>query len=271
MEIPRLDLPEEARPLGASIIKQYSVYETFPAHCHTFAEFFFIGQGRAMHGINGRHQLLVPGSLVYIRPDDVHFFSPLNHFDFVLYSIGFSCDEARRAAAYLGAPLPGGPLPPHVILCGSERGFLEQRLEDMLAASPADRLSILRSLLPQVLLAVGAPSDAQRDPVMPPWLAALDEAMRRRENYVAGLPRMLELCRYSQAYLNRMFRLHMKITPTEYINALRMDYATELLMVGGRSVTEICFLTGFNNLSHFYSVFRGLYGCAPREFLRRLS
>ncbi len=269
MEIPRLTLPDEVEITGVSIIKQFSVRETFPLHRHDFAELFFVGQGRAMHTVNGAHQLLERGSLVFIRPDDAHCFSPINYFDFVMYSLGFPREEACRAADYLGLSCNGGELPPLAVLHGGERGEMERACEELLATHTPARLTHFRAMLPRVLALLFAPQGPGGAGALPAWLARLDEAMRVRENYVEGLPRMLEMCPYSQEYLNRMFRLHMKSTPTEYINALRMEYATELLLEGRRSVTEVCFLSGFNNLSHFYAVFRRLYGCPPREFLRR--
>jgi AraC family transcriptional activator of tynA and feaB len=37
----------------------------------------------------------------------------------------------------------------------------------------------------------------------------------------------------------------------------------------GRTVTEIAFLHGFNNASHFGRVFRGRYGATPSDYRRR--
>lgn len=268
MSVERLSLPISAGKNGISIIKQYSVKETHPIHCHDFGELFFVSQGQGMHCINDRHHLLEKGSLVYIRPDDIHRFSAVNYFDFVMYSLGFPEEETFRACEYLNLQLPNTILPPHTVLHGDFFYHVEQQMDQLLQTPPALRAPIFRALFPSILHQLQIPDDtALKDYSIPAWLAELEHMMRKRENYIAGLPRMLELCQYSQEYLNRMFRLHLKTTPTEYINSRRMVYAAELLTEGKYNVTEICFMTGFNNLSHFYEVFRKQYGCSPKKFI----
>ena len=273
MALLRISLPDDARVTGMSIIKQDNVYETFPSHCHDFDELFFVFKGRAIHNINGEHQFLEKGSLVLIRPDDVHSYSPLNDYDFGLYSLGFPPEVTRGALSYLGLTPENTPLPPYTVLYGADSVWLENRLEQLKLISTPRRLRLFRAILPDLLESILGDDGAKKalTPLIPPWLARLEESMRLRENYVAGLERLLELCPYSQEYLNRMFRLYLKTTPTEFINARRMTYATELLIRGEHSITEICFASGFNNLSYFYTVFRRLYGCSPKELVSRMG
>lgn len=272
--IKRLSLPKTDASYGVSIIKQNSVQETYPSHCHDFYEIFFVASGKGTHCIGSHRLLLEKGSLVLIRPDDVHSFSAFNYFDFTMYSVGFSVQEMHRALAYMEIPLSSvqsPELPPQQVLHGQGRAFLEQELNVLLQHRPQQRLSQFRMLLPGILswtldaLNIGP----QPPEVFPAWLSQLDDAMSIRENYVQGLSRMQELCPYSQSYMNRVFKRCMKVTPTEYINIKRMHYASELLLEGKEDISEICYMTGFNNLSYFYSVFRRLYHCTPKAFCGR--
>lgn len=104
--------------------------------------------------------------------------------------------------------------------------------------------------------------------IFPKWLETLDVEMSKPENYIAGLPRMLELSMYSQEHLNRVFKRYLKITPTEYINAKRLGYASQLLIEKKYTAADICFMAGFNNLSHFYTVFKKQYQCTPTQFVK---
>lgn len=79
MEIPKLSLLPEEIVRGAGLIKQYSAAETYPVHTHDFYEIVFIGRGKGTHCINGRQQILSDGSMVFIRPEDVHSFRALNY------------------------------------------------------------------------------------------------------------------------------------------------------------------------------------------------
>ena len=96
MEIPRLSLLLNELADGAGIIKQYSVEETYPIHTHDFYELVFIGRGKGKHCINGQEQILSEGSLVLIRPDDIHSFKALNYFDFEMFSLGFMKAELQQ-------------------------------------------------------------------------------------------------------------------------------------------------------------------------------
>ena len=276
MEIPRLSLLADELANGVGIIKQYSAEETYPIHTHDFYELVFISRGKGKHCINSEEQILSEGSLVFIRPDDVHSFKALNYFDFEMFSLGFMYVELQQALSHLELSLEWLQmpiLPLHIVLEGNEKVFLTKRLEKMLSVKrPEQRKRIFRALLVQVLdLAASSIETGMIKESLPEWLSALDEEMGRRENYVAGLSKMLELCHYSQEYLNRMFKKYFNMTPTEYINAKRMIYAAELLMEGKYEIVEICDMCGFGNLSYFYAVFKKQYDCTPYRFRKSFS
>ncbi len=54
------------------------------------------------------------------------------------------------------------------------------------------------------------------------------------------------------------------------VNEMRVGHACRLLLEESRSVSEICYASGFNNLSHFNRQFRRRVGCAPSDYRRRL-
>ena len=272
MTIPRLSLTSRQVAAGVTIIRQHSADETYPLHCHDFGELFFISRGKGIHCINRQNRMLEKGTLVLIRPDDIHSFAPIQYFDLTMYSLGFPMAELQRALTYMDLSLADVPLPPHVTLQGGDLSFVERQLELLLHTPEAEKLHLFRTLLPRMLHLLNSSScSTGGSQLVPPWLARLTETMRLRENYIIGLPRMKELCPYSQEHLGRMFRQHLKTTPTGYINTLRLEYAAELLLQGRHSVTDIAFMAGFNNLSYFYSAFRSTYGCSPRAYAGQRS
>lgn len=276
MAIPKLSLSVKEIEAGAGLIKQYSVAETYPVHTHDFYEIVFITGGKGTHCINGEQQILSEGSLVFIRPSDVHSFKALNYFDFEMFSMGFMEEELQNALNYLEVSkevLTEPGLPVHLKLEGNGKVFFEQQLERMLWEQETElRKQIFRTVLQQALynLITWDSKECDRE-VLPAWLSKLDEEMSKRENYIEGLPKMLRLCNYSQEYMTRMFKKYFKMTPTEYINAKRMIYAAELLTEGQNEIVEICDMAGFNNLSYFYTVFKKQYGCTPYRFLKSFS
>ncbi len=55
-------------------------------------------------------------------------------------------------------------------------------------------------------------------------------------------------------------------SPVAFLNQFRLTRAAELLQNTGASVTEICFQTGFSNVSYFIRCFCNFYGCTPGRY-----
>ncbi len=78
-----------------------------------------------------------------------------------------------------------------------------------------------------------------------------------------------------ELYLSRM-QLHRKLkaltgrSPHEFLRAMRLQRAAQLLRKGAGNVSEIAYEVGFNNLSHFAKSFREEFGQSPSEFVAAL-
>ena len=70
----------------------------------------------------------------------------------------------------------------------------------------------------------------------------------------------------SKYYLIRLFKDVYKITPYNYILALRMNKAMNMLKLSEKSITEICFDAGFESTSTFSLFFKRYTGFSPRDF-----
>ncbi len=103
----------------------------------------------------------------------------------------------------------------------------------------------------------------------PKWLFETMYAMSRPENFIQGLPRLLEITHCSQEHIIRTFKKYLGKTPTEYINDLRLTYAADLILQKNYDITDACFSSGFNNISHFYHKFKEKYNCSPGEYIKR--
>lgn len=73
----------------------------------------------------------------------------------------------------------------------------------------------------------------------------------------------------------RQFTLRFKeiagTTFVAHLNALRLAHAERLLRSRGHSVTGVAFSAGFEDLSHFYRLFRAKHGMPPRRWLQELA
>lgn len=82
----------------------------------------------------------------------------------------------------------------------------------------------------------------------------------------------LNLHRLSQeAYLSkyhflRVFKQTYRITPHQYLLRRRIDQARQFLRENELSVSEICYLTGFESPGSFSSLFKREVGMSPSQY-----
>jgi AraC-like DNA-binding protein len=75
-----------------------------------------------------------------------------------------------------------------------------------------------------------------------------------------------EAC-YSKFHFIRTFKSIYGKTPHQYLTAVRVEKAKELLEQGV-SVTEVCFAVGFDSLGSFTGLFKRRAGITPSEYRR---
>ncbi|MCR4854269.1 MAG: AraC family transcriptional regulator [Prevotella sp.] len=80
------------------------------------------------------------------------------------------------------------------------------------------------------------------------------------------LPQLAEIAGMSPSAFSRFFKLHTGRNLSDYIIDIRLGYAARMLVDTSRSISEISFQCGFNNLSNFNRIFKRKKGCAPSEF-----
>lgn len=80
---------------------------------------------------------------------------------------------------------------------------------------------------------------------------------------------VLEFSPMSRSHFHSLFKEETGQTFVSYLSSLRCARAAELLCSTERPIVDVAMESGFNNLSHFYHVFKRHYGRPPREY--RLS
>lgn len=80
------------------------------------------------------------------------------------------------------------------------------------------------------------------------------------------LAQLSDIAGMSDSSFSRFFKLHTGRNLSDYIIDLRLGYACRQLVDSTNSVAEICYASGFNNLSNFNRIFKKRKGCSPSEF-----
>lgn len=85
-----------------------------------------------------------------------------------------------------------------------------------------------------------------------------------RENIT--LDQLSEKACLSKTHFSRVFRAELGISPMEFILKERLKLARQFLNIGDYQVQEVCYLSGFNNVTYFIRAFRQEFGVTPKAF-----
>lgn len=275
MPVQRLRLSDYADPDMESSGSFFTSVKFISAeHCHDFYELCLITEGKVLHYVNGRQETLHAGSLLFIRPDDRHYFEGVGEQFFQFVNLAVSPRAVDDLFRYLGEGFrPGRFLdasgPVRVEVPKAQLDPLKAQLEQMVAV-PTNGRSAFRSELRTVLLELMTRHFPLRlweskTPV-PVWLEWVYKEMQKRENFTGGIATMQQLACKSPEHLSREFKKHFRQTPTDFINEVRLHYAKNLLTYGDGKVIDIAYSSGFQNLSHFCHEFKKKYALSPSAY-----
>ena len=93
-----------------------------------------------------------------------------------------------------------------------------------------------------------------------------------RENVTRSLS-IEELCDkacLSKSHFFRLFKSELGVSPAQFILTERIRRAKVILSNPTKSITDACYESGFNSLTHFSSAFRSVERMCPRQFKRQL-
>lgn len=76
-------------------------------------------------------------------------------------------------------------------------------------------------------------------------------------------------CGISCCWFIRTFKRHTGMTPIQYLTAIRINKALELLNSGALNIRETALFVGYENPLYFSRVFKKVVGMAPRDYLQK--
>ncbi|NDU96072.1 AraC family transcriptional regulator [Spirosoma terrae] len=74
----------------------------------------------------------------------------------------------------------------------------------------------------------------------------------------------------SKSHFFRLFKSELGMSPAQFILSERIRRAKAILSNPTKSVTDACYESGFNSVTHFSNAFRALEQISPRQFKRQL-
>ena len=256
----------------------YGKTERFIMHTHDFYELFLIISGNVTHCINGEVHILKPGSLVFMRPGDVHTYIYRDEPEYEFINLAIRADIIDGMFEYFDGiadadVLLKSKLPVVERLTKSEVKNFLGKVDYFYTVGSGD--SVVKKLKIRSFLAdtfvkyfLGRTSYETSSDI-PVWLEETVEKMRQKENFAGGIKRMTELSDKTQEHLARCVKKYYGVTLSSFVNELRVNYAANLILNTNLKMIDICYESGFGNISNFYTNFKGVYGVSPKQFRER--
>lgn len=252
-----------------------SVRDTIGMHSHDFFELFLILKGSVVHVINSNRQMLQENTLVFIRDRDVHCYEQTTDSDCQFINLSFNREVLDDLIAFLGEGFPSGRLlepamPPSTLLSKTEKEYVRYRLEQLSLIPQEKKLAIkaeVRAILTDLFSRYIKDEAEPFEPAgQPEWLKVLCREVRKKEQFTQGAAALVQLSGKSHAYVCRMFREYLGMSPTQYINELRISYAENLLLNTDMEIVDISLEIGLENVSYFYDLFKRRHNLTPYRY-----
>jgi AraC family cel operon transcriptional repressor len=250
--------------------------------CHAFCELCFVCEGEMKMSMEENSLTMAKGSLVLLAPWTAH--SKALPIDLEHINLAFTWDKLEPLLSYFGSGFvellkSRGWL--MIDLSTKEIEELRDVLEQLLRSPEGTGRSrfLFRNIMMNVMQSFGhdqmvhwnersAESVEKRGP---DWLLDFSETLRKDDGYTSPFDHILKRVPVSQAHFGRVMKKHWGITPTKYINDLRLNHAAQWLRQSDKEITVVALDSGFENLSHFYHLFKVRYKMSPRQYRAKHS
>ena len=244
-------------------------------HCHDFYEVCLLINGKQLYECNESNTILPEGALLFTRPKDIHAKKFLSCGKTIV--IGFPEKTLIALFDYLGegfrlSELIDSESSPIIILSKTEKRLIANYLEELTEINILDKKrqgTKLRIILLDLLMKFFTNNNNSSLNKCPPWFAELIHEMGKKKNFLQGVQRMIALTGISHEHICRLMKEFLNLTPTEYINELKLNYSINLLLHTDMDILSISMEAGFGNLSHYYKIFKKMYHTPPREFRKQ--
>ena len=151
---------------------------------------------------------------------------------------------------------------------------VRKQMEEIIHAGETDRIVLLLQIL-SLLASESEAVSLASESYVPQINQKSGERINRVYNFLMSeftrtiaLEEVAQIAAMTPEAFCRYFKKTSGRTLRDFLNQVRIDFASRQLIETEKTVTEICFESGFSTVSNFNKRFRELKQCSPREFRR---
>lgn len=249
--------------LSASVVEKL----TFPLHQHTHLELFYVLQGESQVIVRQESQILKPGGLAVIFPNQTHSYrcvDPGCKAALIICDLSLTGSTAAILSGQhpLHPFLPSSRLHPNVGYALRELLMEYGEYGETPVCGPLIQL-ILARVLPMLSLQKNQSADSLD------LTSRIIHHISQHFQEPLSLEDLARTLGVSKFHLSRVFSEKMGMGFPEYLNSIRLGHAITLITDTDKTITEISADAGFESERSFYRAFRHRYHETPLQYRKK--
>lgn len=260
---------------GANLYTNTQTNNVSTLHSHEFYEIFYVIQGSFIHVFNEHEETLEIGDIRLISPDVPHMLAAKSnsmHRTFIIPKEYFEslCDLLKLNKSVFN----------HSPQSQKWRLSFKQvsQIENLVSLFSEEVLNSQRkrclelNLINSLLTMICDLRTSEENPTanIPTCIQNLLEIINTPQFFKSSsINEVIHQIGYSTSYISHLFKKTMGFSIADYVKEKRVVFIEYYLRNTGYSLTEICFLVGLKNLSHFNNLFKEKYGVPPSKYRKQ--
>lgn len=244
-------------------------FEESELHSHDFIEFTYVLQGTCLHNYNGVITKIKAGEAFLFAPSDNHQFLNNHSDDFLYRDIIFTFDFFQNICNSYSENLYNDIINKkydlHFFLSSSIMSELESIIPNILFNSTQETHILMTKVIAKLITNALLSNSLSKNCSYPDWMIKILSFTNSAENMSIPLSTFLKTIPLSQSYMCHEFKKTIGKSMIEYFNEQKIKYAYTLLVTTNYSNEMICHKIGFENISHFYNLFKKIYNTTPAK------
>lgn len=256
--------------------------EGFPLHWHNEFEIILVTYGSGLIFLQGKKITVKKEDIILIPPGEIHSIQQNGKEFMAYYNIIFSLSlldenpESFCSRFYFSKFTDGSRLKNYHLEKDSQENaaifplvnelssFWEKDFSDSALLIKARIFEIMHRISKNVEPISQNSSSANKIKRLKKILSFIQENFEHR----ISIEEAASICSLSESRFMQMFHQETGMSFIQYLNDFRLESCAAQLKRTSKSVTEIAFENGFDNISYFIRQFKKKYSCTPLSFRR---